>query len=275
MLTMEEGFYRLGRYVYYGQYPKEQVSGFIKLSIVKPEFFKTDRPFAAEGSAVNLYHNHALTQVELELLQQALLTIADVLDVAIDRSVDFSEAESRMGIVLPPEIKMLYGLIEQKSDFTTGTEGFLPLAKLYRDEDDLVFYKAKRTPTALSLTEGLLMRWHKKEWQGDLGDEGFLNFVLEKLVVKAIDSMPLVKTGRIKGELVSMLSPEDELLAIFRGQLKPLGAYDQYAHMILYNEKGALAWFRQNGFYADIRIGCADEALLGAIMAAKLPAEWK
>ena len=81
MLTMEEGFYRLGRYVYYGQYPKEQVSGFIKLSIVKPEFFKTDRPFAAEGSAVNLYHNHALTQVEFELLQQALLTIADVLDL--------------------------------------------------------------------------------------------------------------------------------------------------------------------------------------------------
>ena len=72
-----------------------------------------------------------------------------------------------------------------------------------------------------------------------------------------------------------MLSPEEDILAIFQGQLKPLDAYDQYAHLILYNEAGALAWFRQNGFYADILIGCTDEVLLGAIMAAKLPTEWK
>ena len=275
MLTLQEGFYRSGRYIYYGQYPKEQVSGFVKLSVVKPEFFKTDRPFAEEEAAMNLYDNHALTQAELEALQQALTILSAVLGISEGQPIDHEAAEERMGIVLPPAIKMLYAVIEQNAELTTGADSFLPLAKLYVEQDNLVFYKVKRTPTALSLTDGLLMRWYKKQWQGDLGDQGFLNFVLEKLTVKAIKAMPFVKTGRIKGELVSMLSPEEDILTIFQGQLKPLEAYDQYAHLILYNEAGALAWFRQNGFYADILIGCTDAALLGALLAAKLPAEWK
>ena len=272
---MQEGFFRVGRHIYYGAYPKEQVSGFIRLSVVKPEYFMTDRPFIAEESAVNLYDNHDLTEPELLALQQALATIASVLKVTESREGDFGETEARLGAILPPALIIAYGLIGQRAEFTTGAERFLLLSEIYRDGNSLIFYKAKRTPAALSLTDGLLMRWRKKAWQGSLGDESLLNFILERIIVKAIMAMPLNKTGKIKGELRNALSPEAAVRAVFQGQLKPLEAYENYGHMILYNEAGALAWFRQNGFYADILFGCTNNALFSSLMAVDLPAVWK
>lgn len=37
----------------------------------------------------------------------------------------------------------------------------------------------------------------------------------------------------------------------------------------MYNTKGSLAWFRQNGFYADMMVGCINEDLFNDIKSVK------
>lgn len=275
MPVMKKGFYWLGGYIYYGHYPEKQVAGGGRLSSRNSKFIRTDIPFSEEDIAVRLKDNHALTEQELVNLEQACLKLMGCMNVYKFNEVDFMETEQRLGIELPKEIKLLYRAICRVDSLMSGSERFLPLNELYIDSDNLVFYKVKRTPVAFSLSEGVLMNYYKKEWECNWGNANFLCFALERIVVKAIMGMPLNKKGTISGELRSMLSPREPLREIFKGKLNVLDEYINYGHVILFNENGALGWFRQNGMYADILIGCSTESILADLLATNLSVKWK
>lgn len=272
---MEKGFYLLGYYIYYGSYHQGQVSGRMRLSGVKPEFLKTDVPYSEDDFAVKFYDNHALTEQELENLEQASKKIMRCLNIHEFHEVEFTEAEQKLGMELPKEIKILYTALCQMDSLMSGSERFLPLDELYVDKENLVFYKIKRTPVALSLHEGVLMNYYKKEWYCELGNESFLCYALDRMVVKAITGMPVSRKGRISGELRTTLSPEKPLQEIFKGKLEILEEYSNYGNIILFNENGALGWFRQNGFYADIFIGCMNEKILSELLSTDLAVKWE
>ncbi|MBQ7776736.1 MAG: hypothetical protein IJ379_12530, partial [Lachnospiraceae bacterium] len=191
MATMEKGFYMLKPNVYYGEYPKEQVSGnWGKIGRWKKEWIKTDVPYEGEESIITLYENHALTEQELLDLQQSLDVIGAILGAKPQVQINFEAVETRLGIALPQEIKILYRMLYRLEGMLEGTERFLTLEELYIEEDNLIFYKVKRTPVAISLTEGYLMSYYKKEWFYSPGDVSFLCYVLSRIVVKAILDMP-------------------------------------------------------------------------------------
>lgn len=275
MAVMKRGFYNLKPYIYYGDYPQEQVSGYTRLSVVKPEFIKTDVPFSNDDDAVSLYNNHALTEQELVDMEQALQKIMRCINVKEFNKVMFTETEQRLGIELPKEIKILYTALCQMDTLMFGEECFLPLDELYMDKENLVFYKVKRTPIAFSLNDGVLMNYHKKEWNYDQGNESFLCYVLNRLVVKAITEMPLCKKGKISGELRTIVSPRNPLQEIFKGKFNVLEEYRNYGNIILFNENGGLGWFRQNGFFADILIGCLNEKILTELLSTSLSVKWE
>lgn len=166
-------------------------------------------------------------------------------------------------------------MLYQNDKFTSGTERFFTLEELYLDGENLIFYKAKRTPTAISLTHGILMRYYKKQWKFNFGDESFLCFILDRIVVKSIIEMPIVQKGKIKGELKTILSPKEPLKKIFSKKFNILEEYQNYRNIILFHEAGALLWFRQNGFYADILVGCFNKQQLDKIVNSNLSVVWE
>ena len=277
MIEREKGFYCLYRYnVYYGFYPKAQVSGSIGLSKLKAELFRTDMPFSENDHAVILDNNHAMTQPELENLEQAFTKIVSCLGEGEFQQVEFEKTEQQLGVELPKEIRLLYTALYQINGCMSGSEYFLPLEQLYLDGENLIFYKlSKRKPIALSLSTGRIMDYDKSEWVYDKRGKNFLCFTLGRMVVKSILDMPIKREGRIGGELKRTLSPAKMLKEIFRGRLKILEEYQDCGTVILWNERGTLGWFRSNGFYADILIGCREEELLSEILLVELSVKWK
>lgn len=275
MAVMKRGFYDLKPYIYYGDYPQEQVSGYTRLAYARPEFIKTDVPFSKDDIAVSLHNNHALTEQELINMQQALIKIMRCMNVKEFSKVVFTEIQQKLGIELPKEIKILYTAVCQVDTLMSGNERFLPLDELYLDKENLVFYKIKNTPVALSMNEGVLMNYYKKEWNYNQGNESFLCYSLSRLVVKAITEMPICKKGKIGGELRNTLSPRKPLQDLFKGKFNVLEEYRNYGNIILINENGALGWFRQNGHYSDILIGCLNEKILAELLSAPLPVQWE
>lgn len=274
MVTMEKGFYELDNYIYYGLYPLNQVSKKWKLSPIEPKYLKTDKPFSEEDFAASLYNNHALTEKEFGDLQHCLEIIKGTLHFAQMEETDFAPTEERLGVALPQEIKIVYQMMWQTDYFFSGSERFLLLEELYIENGNLVFYKIKRTPVAISLQEGTIISYYKKHWEYHFGDENFLCYALGRIVVKSILEMPISKKGRIKGELVRTSRPHKYLKNILAEKLTILEQYKNGGNIILFNQSGSLGWFRQNGFYADILVGCLDETLWNEIMSIDLSVTW-
>lgn len=269
MWITETGFYCINNNIYYGEYPKEQISGYVKMSFVNPENIKTDKPFSEDDKAKTLYNNHAFTEQEYINFENVLNIFSGILGKKSDESIDFTSTEKRLGIELPKEIKILYMTLVNFEFAFTGSERFLPLDEVYIDKENLVFYKVKRTPTAISLSRGVLMRYYKKNWEYDLGDESFLLYALDRLLVKIIPQMSAYISAKISGELKRTLNPAKMLKEIFSDNLTVMEEYSNYGNIIMYNKSGALAWFRQNGFYSDMMVACNSEDLLNNIKSVK------
>lgn len=265
----ETGFYRINNNIYYGEYPKDQVRGYVKISVVSPEYIKTDMPFSEDDKAETLYDNHAFTEQEYINFENALNIFRSILGKERCESIDFTSTEQRLGVKLPKEIKILYAMLVNFEFAFMGSERFLPLDEVYIDNGNLVFYKVKQTPTAISLSEKVLMRYYKKNWEYDLSDESFLLYALDRLSVKIISQMPVNISAKISGELKRTLNPAKMLKEIFSDNLTVMEEYSNYGNIIMYNKGGALAWFRQNGFYSDMIIACNDENLLNNIKSVK------
>lgn len=274
MVRMKQGFYRAGGRIHYGEYPESQVSGWMQLSAAPPEMLATDRTFAKGERADLLFPNHKLTQPELEALKRGLGRICRCLGAEELGEIDFSQTECRLGLTLPQEIKLLSRALAQVPAAMEGKERFLPLEELALDQGNLVFYKIRRTPVGLSLDRGALMRYYKKEWRYDPEGESFLCCALDRLAVWAVEAMPFCRAGRIKGELRTTLRPERLLEKIYRESFPRLEEYQNGGNIILCRP-GAFGWFRQNGFYADIRIGADSEALLEQLQPPELNAVWE
>ena len=275
MVSMASGFYRLGGGIYYGAYPAEHVSGRWNMAATSAKMRRTDVPFADGDWAACLQDNHAPTQQELEELPRALNTLLRCLGVPEgEGAADFTQTERRLGVSLPEELKILCRALSRTELPPLNGEGFLPLAQMYIDGDYLVFYKIRRRPAGLSLKDGTLAWYDKKAWQYSPGDENFVNYVLDRLAVLAIGQMPAIRKGRIRGPLCSTLHPEEELAKIFGEKLRVLEEYRNYGNILLVHEDGAIGFFRQNGFYADILLGCRSREILDGLPASGLDAVW-
>lgn len=279
MNTKEEGFYRLGNYIYYGSYPKDQVSGRMKLSAVKPQFLKTGKTFTDQDTAYSLMDNHCLTEQELSALSQCLeLLIQAAGSKRAEGTVDFVQLERKLSHPLPEEIKILYSAIHGmdllSNAFTEGKEHFLQAEDLYIDSSFLVFYKNKGGLCALSLETGQLARCIKKKWEIDEGGKNFFTWVLDRIALHAISQMPLIRKGKVKGALKKALNPERLLSEIFADRIKVLWQYSNYGNVILYHENHKLAWFRQNGSNGDILLGTMDEAGGREIVSVESGIDW-
>ncbi len=274
MMRMKRGFYRAGGRIYYGKYPEGQVSGWMLLSAAPAELLETDRPFAQGERAELLFPNHQLTEPEREQLERGLREICRCLGADGLGGADFSPAERRLGLALPEEIKILHRALARFPAAMEGKERFLPLEELALDQGNLIFYKMRRTPVGLSLERGALMRYWKKEWRYAPEGESFLHCALDRLAVWAIGTMPFCQKGKIKGELRTTLRPKILLEEIYRGKFSVLEEYRHDGNFILCRP-GALGWFRQNGFYADIVIGAASRELLKDLQPPELNAVWE
>lgn len=273
MAKMKKGFYFLNESVYYGEYPAEQTSGWVALSALKPRLIKTDVVFSADDKAVRLWDNHAFTEREFSDFERGLEKIFKCAGITEFKEPDFAETEKRLGIPLPREIKILYGFLGSAGGLTEGTERFLSLDELCTDGGYIVFYRIKRTLVGLSVENGTVGVCRKGVWGYSEGDENFF-YAMNRIVVKTICSMPFVKEGKITGALRAELSPENMLREIFAGGPDIPEEYCRYGNIVLFNEDGALGWFRSNGFSADIMIGSRDEKLFEKILSAKLEVKW-
>lgn len=97
MAKMKQGFYLRGRYIYYGEFPEDQVSGSVRISAVKPENLKTNKPFTDSDIAAKLFDNHTLTAQEIIDFTACLALILQVLK--IDTSIgnlNMQEVEQRL-----------------------------------------------------------------------------------------------------------------------------------------------------------------------------------
>lgn len=273
-MNMGQGFYRAGGRIYFGEYPEDQVSGWTQLSAMPPELLATDHFFENGERAKLLFPNHKLTWPELGQLEQGLEELCRCLGADGLAEVDFSQAEDRLGLALPQEIRTLYRALARFPAAMEGKERFLSLEQLTVDRGNLVFYKIRRTPVGLSLDRGALMRYYKKEWRYEPGGESFLCCALDRLAVWAIRAMPFCQKGKIKGRLRTTLRPEQLLKEIYQGEFPILEQYRNGGNFILCR-LGALGWFRQNGFYADLVIGAKSRQLLKQLQLPALYATWE
>ncbi len=277
---MTEGFYINKEKVCYGKYYSDQVSGFVKISKAG---YKIDESckFLPEDDRANLFHdNHGATTHELRDFTLAIGKVCEALyGKTCSFDTDYKTVEQLADMELPDEIKSLYAVLDNKTDllankFTGGKERFLSSKEIYTDNDILVFYKIKSTPVGINLNSRQLMNYYKKQWICSLGNVSFCNYVLERMNIHAISNMSSITSGNVKGELKSAFNPENILKINYKNLLNILDEYSNYGNIIMYNTDGALAWFRQNGFKADMLLGCNNNALEQKIVNVKCDISW-
>lgn len=269
---MTEGFYYIRGKLFYGLYPDEHVSGTIRCSAIKKGNINTDKDYSKTEFAPLFYDNHKLTEQELIDLKNALTTIAEVIGIIItDIDINsLSLAENSLNISFPEEIKILYSFLLRSNPLTEGSERFLKLDEMYVENGNLVFFKSKRTPVAISLNSGLLMRYYKKSWNYNYGDANFLNFTLQKIVALSMTTMPYLKQERIKYDLIYTARAEHNLVKTYSHTAKMLKEYNNCGNYILYGPK-SLILFRTNYMgYADLMIASHNQNEFNRIIASTI-----
>ncbi|WP_411682730.1 hypothetical protein [Clostridium thailandense] len=95
-----------------------------------------------------------------------------------------------------------------------------------------------------------------------------------KVLCNAISSMDFIISGKVYGKLRTALNPKKILKEIFKDKFKIMDNYDCYGHVVMYNLDGALAWFRQNGFYGDIIVDNNNKELSNMIHEVNEDIQW-
>lgn len=273
---MAEGFYFYRKYVYYGCYKEEQVSGGGKISKIKQAYVKTNVPISEDDRAVQLWDNHCLLQPEYEDLQEILFKINSFSDLNTEQECDFLDIESRLDIVFPKELKLIYNAIHNQEKYFNCVEHFLPLDEIYVEQGVVVFFKKKRTAIAgYDIESGCLARYQKKEWNINRGDMCCYQFCIGRILTITLESFTFTKKGRCKGRFVTTLNIEQELEKYCMEKYYLISEFNVYGIAVMYSKSGLIAWIRSNGLYADIHVGAVTEECikdfgehLGAI-------EWK
>lgn len=271
-MTKTEGFYKINGCVYYGEYFDEDVLNESTMKFVNLDRVKTDRPFKDNDKLVGFYQNHALTEPELSDFKSGLDTLKKVL--CSEKTVESNFPDN---VEVPVEIEYLYECLKNIPELFEGKERFLKPHEIYIDNNNLVFYKSKRTPTGFSLERHTLMRYYKKEWSFYENDADFMQFVFPYISSHYIDKVcPYFSKAVLRGEIKSLLHKENAeyLQKAFGDTMKFLKEYKNYGHYILYGENKSLIWYRSSGMYADMYIGSCDETAFNKIINS-VPSEWK
>ena len=269
-MTKTEGFYKINGYVYYGEYFAEDVLNESTMRFANPDRIKTNRPFKDNDMLVGFNQNHALTEPELANFKSGLDTLKKVLCSEKTVESDFPD-----NVEVPAEIKYLYGCLKNISELFEGKERFLKPNEIYIDNNNLVFYKSKRTPTGFSMERHTLMRYYKKEWSFYGYDTDFMQFVFQYISSNYIDKVcPYSSKAVLRGEIKSSFNTAEYLQKAFGDTMKFLKEYKNYGHYILYGENKSLIWYRSSGMYADMYIGSCDETAFHKIINS-VPSEWK
>lgn len=263
---MKTGFYVYRNNIYYGSYNEEQVSGRLKISIIRPEKIRTDHPISGEDWADRLWANHGLLEPEYEDLQEMLSQMRRFMNLNTTQEVDFSITEERLGIPFPRELKLIYTAVCGQEEYFTGEEHFLPLDEIYVEQGILIFFCKKNTPTAGYVPEnGCLATYRGKKW--NIEQDGFncYQFCTGRMLTIALENKPVVKKGRCKGRFVTALDIQRALEPFCNDTYHLLSEFNVYGIAVMYAENGLIAWIRSNGFYADIHAGGAKEEHLEAL----------
>lgn len=262
---MKEGFYFYRNRVYYGSYDETQTNGEGKITTIKPEYIQTDHPISEGDLAARLWENHRLLEPEYTDLEAMLSKMKTFVNLNTEQKVDFSEAEERLNIALPKEMKLIYTVIYHQEEYFAGEEHFLPLDEIYVEQGIIVFFKKKRTPIAgYDIASGCLARYYKKEWSIGKGDLCCYQFCLSRILTLAIENKPVFKKGRLKGKFVTTLNIERELEHFCNEKYHLLSQFNVYGIAVMYSDEKLLVWIRSNGFYGDVHAGAIDEAHLEA-----------
>lgn len=262
---MTEGFYLYQQAIYYGSYHQEQAANQWKMSQTDLKYLQTDHPIGENDCAVRLWENHSLLGVEEEKLQDLLLTMHQVVPLNPNKTIDFSGVEARLNHTLPKELKQIYTAIDQQEEYFSAAEHFLPLDELYLDQGILAFFKKKRNPIAgYVLEDGRLARYSKKAWCIERSDMCCYQFCVGRIITITLDHKPVVKKGRCKGEFVTTLNINKELMQFCNEKYHLLADFNVDGIAVMYSNDGLIAWIRSNGFYADIHAGAVDEEQLAA-----------
>jgi len=273
---MKEGFYYYESNIYYGCYDETQVSGRMRLSIVRPENIQTAHPVNEDDWAVRFQDNHRLLEPEYQNLQTMLLKMKTFLPLDISQTdnlsatgfsvTDFSITKEKLNITMPPELKLIYSALHDQPQYFAGTEHFLPLNELYIEQGILVFFRKKRNPLAgYDLKSGCLARYYKKEWDIERSDMCCYQFCTGRILTTALENKPVFRKGRCKGSFVTTLNIEKELENYCNETYHLLPGLNVYGIAVMYSKQGLIAWIRSNGFYADIHAGADDAAQLDAL----------
>ncbi|MDE7271783.1 MAG: hypothetical protein K2N95_01810 [Lachnospiraceae bacterium] len=263
---MQQGFYVYRNNIYYGNYREEQVSGYQKVSISRPECILTDRQFNEEDQAVRLWENHSLLEPEYTDLQAMILKMRSFMNLGMEEDVDFSAVEEKLEIPFPAELKLVYTAIHNQGEYFAGVEHFLPLDDIYIEQGIIVFFKKKRAPIAgYDIESGCLAHYYKREWGIEKSDFCCYQFCVGRMLTIALENKPVIKKGRCKGRFVTTLDIERELENFCNEKYHLLSEFNVYGIAVMYSDEGLIAWIRSNGFYADIHAGAIDEAHLEVI----------
>lgn len=264
---MKKGLYMYRHNVYYGRYDENQVNGSVLVSEwVTPEQICMDYPIKGDDYAVMFYDNHRLLEPELADLQTMLDTMRLFANLNADEKVRFADVEKRLGCKLPKELKLIYTAIHNREEYFSSDAHFLPLEEIYVEQGVLVFFKKKRTPLAgYNMASGRLAGCCKKQWEVFEGDNCVYQCCISWILRIAIDNKPAVRKGRCKGEFVTTLNIEEELIKFCTDQYHLLTGLNIYGMAVMYSDDGLVAVIQSNGFYADIHAGAASDAELVAL----------
>lgn len=252
-----------------GEYAAYDVSGSIMRRLVdnaSPEC----GAIADNVMVKQLCDNHKATRLDIENMASWVQQVKDIFYKNKNPAQDedaVSEAQKRLGISFPDEIKALYLLLHQCPELLEGADGarYLPLSELYIDNDHIVFFKVKRSPIALSLEDGHVKFYRKKQWVYEKGAQGFCKMALIQITENAILHMPHQVKGELRGAPAAKLNAKETIAAAFQEILKPYKMRDP-TFSILYNTDGSLALLSSNGFTADILFGSKDNSTAQKIL---------
>ncbi|MDU1892725.1 MAG: hypothetical protein E6767_18755 [Dysgonomonas sp.] len=223
------------------------------------------------GNKVNHYwNNHRVTDEDLEEFKSWMDCLKDTLKINVKQSgisnKEIKGVEKRLGISLPSVIKLIYSYIGNEPSFLSSRlekVSFLPLDKLYVDENNLV-YKTQGTKYAwgVDLEKDRMVYYvkgHGWYWPQDV--MSLCQQSCTDLYCYALTHMKTVAYSRLKG--FRSLYPSREGEERYADFFKRVPGFDYYDHTLFYNkEYGAIAWFRGGQFTIDILLGCNDKEFI-------------
>ncbi|MBP1991232.1 SMI1/KNR4 family protein [Paenibacillus eucommiae] len=223
-----------------------------------------------KDSVPQLYQNHGSSDEEIENMKKWLLILSrivhgdDITYGCTEQQID--EAEERLGISLPKELRVFYHTVGNDERLTADgdvkkRDRYLTIDQIYMEEGNIVFRMRKKEPFALSLDKRQIMFLDDGNWFWEPCMESFCENTMIVASVFAISHMKNSAKGRLKGQLVSSLQARALAEQAFFPTFQALDTYyHPFCALFYHEQERRLGWFRSNGIMSDILIGTQTAA---------------